>query len=65
MNILIKQLLEWLGIEKMSAEKNQSKVLFVLKRREDYTLDPSYSSEGVSTGLLNSATFVNDMLVRY
>lgn len=38
------------------------RVLFVLKRREDYHQDPSYSEQGISTGLLNSATFVKDML---
>lgn len=38
------------------------RVLFILKRREDIDLDPSYSKQGVSTGLLNSATFVHDML---
>lgn len=38
------------------------RVLFVLKRREDYGQDPSYSYSGVSTGLLNSATFMKDML---
>jgi hypothetical protein len=39
-----------------------NRVLFILKRREDYALDVSYSKNGLSTGLLNSATFVNDML---
>jgi hypothetical protein len=39
-----------------------SKVLFICKRREDYNDDSSYSHEGVSTGLLNSARFVSDML---
>jgi hypothetical protein len=38
------------------------KVLFVLKRREDYNDDSSYQSKGVSTGMLNSSTFVSDML---
>lgn len=38
------------------------RVLFILKRREDYGLDPAYSAQGVSTGLLNSAKFVCDML---
>lgn len=43
---------------------NPPKVLFILKRREDYNDCPSYSqNEGLSTGLLNSATFVKDMLV--
>jgi hypothetical protein len=39
-----------------------TRVLFVLKRREDYGQDPSYSGSGVSTGLLNSATFMYYML---
>jgi hypothetical protein len=39
-----------------------AKVLFILKRREDYGQDNSYSETGISTGLLNSATFVKDML---
>jgi hypothetical protein len=38
------------------------RILFILKRREDYDLDPANYSTGVSTGLLNSATFVVDML---
>lgn len=38
------------------------RVLFILKRREDYTHHPSYSQNGMSTGLLNSATFMHDML---
>lgn len=41
-----------------------ARVLFVLKRREDYSDDASYSHHGVSTGLLNSAKFVSDMLNR-
>jgi hypothetical protein len=40
----------------------QPRVLFLLKRREDYSQDVSYSEHGLSTGLLNSATFINDML---
>lgn len=39
-----------------------SKVLFVLKRREDYSAEMHYHI-GVSTGLFNSASFMNDMLV--
>lgn len=39
------------------------RVLFVLKRREDFDDCPSYSHNGLSTGLLNSATFVKDMLI--
>lgn len=38
-----------------------SKVLFVLKRREDYNAI-SHSHVGLSTGLYNSASFVNEML---
>ena len=40
-----------------------SRVLFLLKRREDVSEHPSYSQHGISTGLLNSATFMHDMLV--
>ncbi len=40
----------------------QPRVLFILKRREDYNLDPETYSTGMSTGLLNSASFVVDML---
>ncbi len=37
------------------------KILFILKRREDY--DPvKHSANGLSTGLFNSATFMVDML---
>lgn len=39
-----------------------SKVLFVLKRREDYCAE-THSNIGISTGLYNSASFMNDMLV--
>lgn len=39
-----------------------TRVLFILKRREDFSEDESYSKQGVSTGLLNSATFVHNML---
>lgn len=38
------------------------KVLFILKRREDYNA-VLHSALGLSTGLFNSASFVNDMLV--
>jgi len=38
-----------------------SKVLFILKRREDYSA-PIQSSIGLSTGLYNSAKFMVDML---
>lgn len=39
-----------------------SRVLFILKRRPDYNDHESYSQNGVSTGLYNSAQFVSDML---
>jgi hypothetical protein len=39
-----------------------SRILFILKRRSDYNEHPSYSAGGISTGLLNSAQFVVDML---
>ena len=38
-----------------------SKVLFILKRREDYN-SVLHSNIGLSTGLYNSAKFMNDML---
>ena len=38
-----------------------SKVLFVLRRKEDYNDKTDYSI-GLSTGLYNSASFVNNML---
>jgi len=38
-----------------------AKVLFVLKRREDYN-SITHSHIGLSTGLYNSASFMNDML---
>ena len=38
-----------------------SNVLFILKRREDYQAE-LHSHIGLSTGLYNSASFVNDML---
>jgi len=37
------------------------KVLFILKRREDYS-SPNHKPEGLSTGLYNSAKYVKDML---
>lgn len=37
------------------------KVLFILKRREDYGQE-HYSNEGLTTGLYNSALFVKEML---
>ncbi len=43
-------------------EHRHDRVLFILKRREDYNqVMPSYI--GLSTGLFNSASFVKDMLV--
>ena len=39
-----------------------AKILFILKRREDYN-SILHSHVGLSTGLFNSASFVNDMLV--
>ena len=39
-----------------------SRVLFILKRREDYN-SVVHSHIGMSTGLYNSAKFMNDMLV--
>ena len=38
------------------------KVLFILKRREDYNAE-KHNHVGLSTGLYNSASFVNQMLV--
>mgnify|MGYP003353293317 CR=1 FL=1 len=38
-----------------------SKILFILKRREDYNAIV-HSNVGLSTGLYNSASFVDDML---
>lgn len=39
------------------------KTLFILKRREDYSSDPSYSgSYQIATGMWNSAKFVSDAL---
>lgn len=40
-----------------------SNILFILKRREDYNA-VMYSNIGLSTGLFNSASFVNDLLSR-
>ncbi len=39
----------------------KKKVLFILKRREDYGVE-HYSHEGLTTGLYNSAMFVKNML---
>jgi hypothetical protein len=41
-----------------------AKVLFILKRREDYN-GVAHSQIGLSTGLYNSASFVNNMLKAY
>ena len=38
------------------------KILFILKRREDYS--HTLHTHGLSTGLLNSATYVQEMLVK-
>lgn len=41
-----------------------AKNLFILKRREDYSQDPSYSgSYQIATGMWNSAMFVSEMLL--
>ena len=40
---------------------NEKKVLFILKRRDDYN-GIKHSHVGLSTGLYNSASFMNDML---
>ena len=37
------------------------RVLFILKRREDYNTE-KHSNSGMSTGLFNSSSFMNDML---
>ena len=39
-----------------------NKVLFILKRREDYNA-VEHSPQGLSTGLYNSASFMKNMLV--
>ena len=40
-----------------------NRVLFILKRKEDYSQEDYSKSQGLATGLLNSPTFVNDMLI--
>ena len=40
----------------------KTKVLFLLKRREDFNSE-NHTSTGMTTGLYNSASFVNDLLV--
>jgi hypothetical protein len=42
----------------------KNKVLFLLKRREDYNSD-KHSHIGLSTGLFNSASFMNEMLNKF
>lgn len=42
----------------------KSKVLFILKRREDYGQE-HYTNEGLTTGLYNSASFVKNMLQKH
>jgi hypothetical protein len=39
-----------------------NKVLFILKRRDDYSVEKHSSHVGLSTGLYNSASFMNTML---
>jgi hypothetical protein len=39
-----------------------SKVLFILKRKENYGVANFHEPRGLSTGLLNSASYVSDML---
>ena len=41
----------------------KSNVLFILKRREDYSVHLHGDSRGLSTGLYNSANYVNQMLI--
>ncbi len=43
---------------------HKTKVLFILKRRQDYNGD-KHSHVGMSTGLYNSASFMNDMLNKH
>ena len=44
--------------------KTMAKILFVLKRREDYNAT-LHSNIGLSTGLYNSASFMNNMLLEH
>jgi hypothetical protein len=48
-------------MQTQGALHHMAKVLFILKRREDYN-SILHSHIGLSTGLFNSASFVNDML---
>lgn len=41
-----------------------TKVLFILKRKEDYNIERDGTSIGLSTGLYNSANYMNEMLSR-
>lgn len=41
------------------------RILFIVKRREDYSDHCSYSKQGVSTGLWNSARLIVEMLVKH
>ena len=41
----------------------KKKVLFILKRRDDYSVTKHASHVGLSTGLYNSASFMNNMLI--
>ncbi len=43
---------------------SKTKVLFVLKRRQDYNSHKHSTHIGMSTGLYNSANFMNEMLLR-
>jgi hypothetical protein len=43
---------------------HETRVLFILKRRQDYNGD-KHSHIGMSTGLYNSASFMNDMLNKH
>ena len=45
-------------------QKPAPRALFILKRREDYSTDiPNFNALTVTTGMYNSAKFVNDMLI--
>lgn len=52
-----------MGYHKSSAHPIMAKALFLLKRREDYSQDASYSSSNqIATGMWNSSKFVVDAL---
>jgi hypothetical protein len=61
-----KPLYSFCGLRVLNKQVNgviMSKSLFLLKIREDYSADPSYSgSYQIATGMYNSARFVTDML---